>query len=183
MKTTLLAAVLLLLPACNYVLLPGNDPDSGVICFSSVSPAGSGTTQGAEAFAAGASYQSAAQILDPDDGGVVSAQLSLSLLKKAVACVDRADAGNGDGFFATVVAPGADRVGTGTWTTRRPDAGAYFVAYLGNDGGFVAASEGSLTLTAVQHCAVSGSFDVKFPTGDGGLAPLTGTFNSEFCNR
>jgi hypothetical protein len=181
-KTVSLVA--LLVSGCiPSAILPGNDPDAGVSCLQSMAPSGTGNTQGPRSFAVGSSYQVSVQVFEPDSGVVTHTQLSLSLLQRAISCVDRADAGPGDGFYATVVVPGADRVSAGTYRGYdQVDGGPFFGGFEVVDGGTTRMSEGSLTLSAVQNCAVSGTFDVKFPSEDGGQTSLSGSFNSEYCN-
>ena len=182
MKTIVLVAVVSLLSACNFRTLPGNDPDSGVSCLSSTTPAGSGATQGDRSFTVGSSYEVAVQTFNADSGVVTGAQLSVQLLKKSISCVDRADAGTGDGFFATVYSYGSDRVAVGTYpNSLQADGGPSFIGLSVEDGGLKVANGGTLTLTTVANCAVTGSFDVTFATEDGGVSPLTGTFSSEYC--
>ena len=181
MKTIALLTFTSLLSACNFVTLPGNDPDSGVSCLSSMAPAGSGTTS---SFAVGSSYEVAAQTFNPDSGVVTGAQLNFSLLRKSISCVDRADAGAGDGFFATIYSYGADRVVPGTYlTSLDADGGPSFVGFNVEDGGLKVVTGGPVTLATVPNCTVSGSLDGKFSTADGGFSPLTGTFSSEYCAK
>ncbi|MFT3710261.1 MAG: hypothetical protein QM817_21750 [Archangium sp.] len=188
MNRLLLLAVFALsaFSACNFTPLPSNDPDSGVSCTSGTTPAGSGSTQGAQQFAVGSSYQRSGQYRDPDSGVVNGAQLDVQLLKKSISCAARADAGpDGDGFFVTVINHASDRISAGTYpVSGHADGGAASFIGLGIfDGGLNIATEGSFTLTTVQNCSVSGSFDVQFGQSDGGAVPFSGTFSSEYCLR
>jgi hypothetical protein len=173
----------LALQACNFTPLPSNNPDSGITCINGTSPAGSGTTQGAQAFAVGSSYQRAGQYRDTDSGVVaVGAQLDVQLLKKSVACTARPDAGDGDGFFATVINYNSDRVTAGTYpVSGKNDGGPAFLGLGVFDGGLRIANDGTFTLATVDDCAVSGSFDVRFGLPDGGGEPFSGTFSSQYC--
>jgi hypothetical protein len=170
--------------ACNYRPLPSNDPDSGVTCLASVSPAGSGTVQGANAFAVGSSYQRAGEYRDADSGVQNGVQLDVSLYKRAVSCTALQDGGaTGEAFHVTLIDHASTRITPGTYpVSGKADGGAASFIGLGLfDGGLHVANEGTFTLAAVQSCSVSGSFDVRFPIPDGGSEPFSGTFNSEFC--
>lgn len=170
------------LSACNFTPLPSNDPDSGVSCISSPTPVGSGTTN---VFSVGSSYQSAGQYRDPDSGVVTGARLDITLFNRAIPCSDRDGGSGGDSFFAMLQTSGADRVVPGTFFATAQDGGNNnsFVGIGTFDGGARIVNDGTVTLTSVQSCSVSGSFDVRFPTPDGGFDPLTGTFSSQFCSR
>lgn len=185
MNRSLLSVVVLSLCACNYTPLPSNDPDSGVSCLASQVPAGSGTTSGTNAFAVGSSYQRSGQYVNPDSGVVTGAQLDVRLQAAAVACASDAGAPGGESFFATIIQSGADRVAAGTFPVSGTQDGgsASFIGIGGFDGGARIATRGSLTLSSVQACSVSGSFAVDFPLGDGGFDPFSGTFSSEYCSR
>jgi hypothetical protein len=114
---------------------------------------------------------------------VSGAQLSISLLKKSASCVELQDGGNaGDGFHATVYNWNSDRVTTGTYpASGDADGGPSFIGFGVVDGGLRVVAGGTVTLSSVQPCAVSGSFAVQFETEDGGRDPLSGTFSSEYC--
>lgn len=184
MKKILGALCVISLSSCFSVPLPSNDPDSGVSCVANVTPTGSGTSQGAHAFAVGSVYQRSAQTIPPD-AGITGATLDVSLLRDAVSCAARRDAGTSEGLFATVSVSGADRVGAGTYVdSAHADGGASFFGFAVLDGGAFIVSEGTLTLTTVATCSASGSFDVKFQISDGGVSdPLTGTFSADYCSR
>lgn len=182
MKTFLGALLVISTSSCFSVPLPSNDPDSGVSCASSVNPTGRGGTQGAHAFSVGSVYQRSAQTIPPD-AGITGATLDLSLLREMISCAGRRDGGSSEGLFATVSVSGADRVGAGTYVdSAHADGGASFFGFAVLDGGALIVSEGTVTLATVAACSVTGSFEVKFNTDDGGVsAPLTGTFTADYC--
>lgn len=185
MKKILGVLGLISLSSCFSVPLPSNDPDSGVSCTVNVSPTGSGSNQGAHAFGVGAVYQRSAQTIPPD-AGITGATLDVSILRDAVSCAGRRDAGASEGLFTTVSVPGADRVTAGTYqdSAHADGGGASFFGFAVLDGGVFIVSEGTLTLATVATCSATGSFDVKFQTSDGGVtAPLTGSFNADYCAR
>ena len=156
--------------SCFSVLLPSNDPDSGVNCAVSVNPTGRGTNQGAHAFSVGSVYQRSAQTIPPD-AGITGATLDVSILRDMVSCAGRRDAGTSEGLFATVSVSGADRVTAGTYQdSAHADGGSSFFGFAVLDGGAYIVSEGTLTLTTVATCSATGSFEVKFQTGDGGVS-------------
>ena len=183
MKSILVVLCVGSLSSCFSVPLPSNDPDSGVSCQVSVNPTGRATNQGAHAFSVGSVYQRSAQTIPPD-AGITGATLDVSFLREMVSCVGRRDGGTSEGLFATLNVTGADRVGPGTYVdSAHADGGpSSFFGYAVLDGGALIVSEGTVTLTAVATCSVTGSFDVRFAIEDGGVsAPLSGSFTADYC--
>ncbi|MFO0596709.1 MAG: hypothetical protein U0228_15435 [Myxococcaceae bacterium] len=173
------------LSGCFTVPLPSNDPDSGINCLASVSPSGSGTTQGDLAFSVGSSYQSTAQTRPPD-AGITGATMYISLLRQAVPCAQEPDAGDttSEGVWFWVQRTGSDRVTAGTYAdSQHTDGGPFFTGFAVLDGGVRVLQEGSLTLSSVADCSAAGTFSATFGVGDGGTSSLSGTFNSDYCVR
>ncbi len=181
MRTPLLALVFV--TGCFSTPLGSNDPDSGVSCPRNEAPGGSASLQGEHAFTVGSAYQSASQNAPPD-AGVTGASLTVQVLRAAISCAQKQDAGTGEGLFATVISPGVDRVGAGRYPiATQADGGAWFYGFAIVDGHSRGIAEGTLELTKVASCSASGTFDVRLRIEDGGLSPLSGTFSSEYCRE
>ncbi|MBL8912190.1 MAG: hypothetical protein JNM17_15980 [Archangium sp.] len=181
MKRIVVALAVVSLSACNFSPLPSNDPDSGVSCIASPTPVGSGTSN---LFSVGSAYERAGQYSNPDSGAVTGARIDLTLFNHAIPCSDRDGGGGGDSFLAILQTSGASRIQPGTFFAKTPDGGSNnsLVGIGTFDGGARIVSDGTVTLTSVQSCSVTGTFDVRFPIPDGGFDPFNGTFSSEFCS-
>lgn len=177
MKRALLGLGFLALSACNLQNLGKNDPDGG-LCPAVTAPAGSGSTN---VFTVGASYQTTSQWIV--DGGVSGALLTVDLFENGILCSGR-DGGTSTGRFAYffVDYPGVDRASTGTFS-RNADGGATFTGLAQLDGGLWGAASGTVTITSIQNCSLTGSLDWQLSQGaDGGATvPFSATFSSVYC--
>lgn len=180
---------------CNFhVVVPGsNFPDSGIVC--SDAGLGAATVSGSDAFQVGAAYQHVAEVIDNDSGVVMDRSVFITLLGRATACGVAPEPGPqlalslfdpsgsygpGDYLAGSQQLAGACACVTG------PDGGRGALVGLvdSSDGGNGArfASGGVVHVTAFGACSVSGSFDVRFSTPDGGDAGgLSGTFDPVYC--
>lgn len=190
-----LALGCLCLGACDVVTYGSNLPDGGT-CPVAPPGSGSGTLSGPLAFGVQAALEKKSQLIPLlPDGGPDTAHAglpftSLALYSQPMGC------GLGDGGQAAfpivlawlynrpqgVLQPGVVPVLPADET---PDGGSFATLLYGNeDAGLLAATAGQIQLSAVQSCALTGSFDVSF-VQDGGAADagpaLEGSFSAVYC--
>ncbi len=179
MKRALLGLGFLALSACNLKGLDSNDPDGGS-CPAITGPAGTGTTS---RFDVGASYQTTSQFIS--DAGVSGALLSVALYENSQLCHGSRNDGGSVANFATffVDFPHVDRASLGTFPRQSSDGGASFTSLVELDGGLWAAADGTLTITTLESCSVTGAFALQLSQSNdsGVLVPFSGSFNSTYC--
>lgn len=182
------------LGACNIVLEPSNNPDSGVVCSRSSADAGRGsaTLTGERSFTVNSAYQGRQAALSND--GTSMASLWFGLYQDGFQC-GRSDAGPLDrGELGSPVLagylndPGRDLFPPGPYevTNAESDGGRRATLYLltnSSDGGVQTAVgiTGTVTLTSLADCSLSGNFNSTFHTSDGGRTSLSGSFSSTYC--
>ena len=144
-------------------------------------PVGSGKIEGAAAFTALASLQSASHRLG-EDGGIQGTNVTVSLYDSPVTCNSRADGGVVGGRVMSLVVSSAG-LSPMTGVFGGPDAGQRTaVAMLFEpDAGLIFSKSGVVTLASVEPCSVTGSFDMEMASADGGSSRASGTFSSVFC--
>lgn len=182
--------------ACDFhvVTAGSNFPDSGVVCATDAG-LGAGTLAGAGAFQVGAAYEGFREVVDNDSGVVSARSVDVKLTRQAVAC--GAVPEPGPALVLTLFDPGG-RYGPGEYVAGSQQLAAFCACVTGPDGGRGAlvglagssdggasaliASGGVVRVTSFGACSLSGSFDVRFTTPDGGDAGgLSGTFDPVYC--
>ncbi len=182
---------------CTLTDLPSNLSDSGITCVGDGGiSADAGSLGGPRAFAVASAYEVLQQNGDRE-------RLSVQLYEQARACDSvlfrTNDGGTIDGGayrFGDVTAVVNSAIGqsvrAGTFPIDPPaDGGAFsevtiFRAIPGSDGGQVAfdylvATAGTVTLSSIEACRVSGSFAADLRESDGGSTPMNGVFSAVFC--
>lgn len=194
---TLVAGICLLSTfACDFAVqtAPSNFPDSGITCADG--GRGSGALTGDHAFTVGSAHEKFQELVNRDSGVISDRSIFITLHAEGLLCGQSATQAQpvlGLSLFdpSGVYGPGdyvagSQQLAAPCACTTAPDGGrGALVALSPGDGGTtLLASSGVVRLTTLEACALTGTFDVRFTTPDGGDAgSLSGSFQPAYCPR
>lgn len=122
-----------------------------------------------------------------DESRPGSTWLSFGLYSESISCAHLNDAGvTGQVVAGLLFDPVAQVFGPGAYPVylvgAPEDGGRYSVMnWTQPDGGFGRVLAGTVTLSAVAPCSMSGSLEAMFERPDGSRVPINGSFGAAYC--